>query len=82
MVHYEFSAAIPYFTKVLREIEVSHWGNVAISEKYSIVNRAAENKGEFSRVDYNSRAKASAMNALEILEANLPRQAWGLSFRD
>ena len=81
-VHFEHSAPLPYFTKVERRIEVSHWGNVAIDEFYSLVNDGAVLKGEFDRLDYNNRYRASAMNALERLEAVLPRSAWGLYYRD
>ena len=81
-VHFEHSAPLPYFTKVERRIEVSHWGNVAIDEFYSLVNHAAKLKGEFDRLDYTSRNRASAMNALERLDAVLPRSAWGLYYRD
>lgn len=81
-VHYQNPKAIPYFTKVVREIEVSHWGNIAISEWYTLVNRGAEVKGEFSRLDYSNRYRSSAVNALRSLEAILPRMAWGLYYRD
>ena len=81
-VHYQNPKAIPYFTRVVREIEVSHWGNIAVSEWYTLVNRGAEVKGEFSRIDLSNRYKPSAINALNKLEAILPRSAWGLYYRD
>lgn len=81
-VHYQNPKAIPYFTKVVREIEVSHWGNIAVNEWYTLVNRGAEVKGEFSRIDLTNRYKPSAVNALKKLEAILPRSAWGLYYRD
>jgi oligosaccharyltransferase complex subunit alpha (ribophorin I) len=81
-VHYQSPSAIPYFTKVTREIEVSHWGNIAVSDWYTLVNRGAEVKGEFSRFDYSNRYRNSAVNALKQLEAILPRSAWGLYYRD
>ena len=80
--HYQNPKPIPYFTKVVREIEVSHWGNIAVSDWYTLVNRGAEVKGEFSRFDYSNRYKNSAVNALKQLEAILPRSAWGLYYRD
>ena len=80
--HYQSPKPIPYFTKVLREIEVSHWGNIAVSEWYTLVNRGAGVKGEFSRFDYSNRYKNAAVNALKQLEAVLPRSAWGLYYRD
>ena len=80
--HYQNPKGIPYFTKVTREIEVSHWGNIAVSEWYTLVNRGAGVKGEFSRIDVASRHRPSAVNAIRQLEAILPRTAWGLYYRD
>lgn len=80
--HYQNPNPIPYFTKVVREIEVSHWGNIAVSDWYTLVNRGAEIKGEFSRFDYSMKYRNSAVNALKELEAILPRSAWGLYYRD
>ena len=81
-VHYQNPSPLPYFTKVVREIEVSHWGNIAVNEWYTLVNRGAEIKGEFSRIDLNLRHRPSAVNAIKSLEAILPRSAWGLYYRD
>ncbi|CAG9311489.1 unnamed protein product [Blepharisma stoltei] len=81
-LHFENSNPLPYFTRVERQIEVSHWGNIAISEFYNIINRGAELKGEFSRVDLSHRYKSAAQNALESLQAILPKTSWGLSYRD
>lgn len=82
MCHFNHNTPLPYFTQVERNIEVSHWGNVAVNEIYSLVNRGANLTGEFDRIDFLSKHQESALNALESLEAILPRQAWGLSFRD
>ena len=81
-LHYEHSIALPHFTRVERRIEVSHWGNIAIDEFYNLENLGAELSGEFSRVDFTSRTRPAGMNALENLEAVLPRSARGLYFRD
>lgn len=32
-----------------REIEVSHWGNVYVTENYKLRNAGAKHKGTFSR---------------------------------
>ncbi len=49
--HYPFAT----FTNVEREIEVSHWGNVAVEELYDIAHTGAKLTGGFSRVDFNKR---------------------------
>ena len=41
------------FEKAQKTIEVSHWGNIAIEEKYWIKNEGALLDGEYSRADYN-----------------------------
>jgi oligosaccharyltransferase complex subunit alpha (ribophorin I) len=51
------------FTSVEKVIELSHWGNVAITENYKTVNTGPSLKGEFSRVTYGSRSQADARNA-------------------
>lgn len=81
-LHYEHSVSLPYFSYVERQIEISHWGNIAVNEFYAIENRGAALKGEFNRVDFSSRARPSALNALEDLEAILPQSAYGLYYRD
>jgi len=81
-IHYENSQPIPYFTSVERQIEISHWGNVAVTEFYSLVNEGASLKGEFSRIDYGNRYRPSGLNALERMQATLPRFARALYFRD
>lgn len=38
--------------RVEREIEVSHWGNVAVEEVVHARNSGTPLQGEFSRLDY------------------------------
>ncbi len=52
-----------YFTKVERTLEVSHWGNIAITEFYSIENTGPTLKGEFSRLTFSSQSQADSKNA-------------------
>lgn len=50
------------FTEVEKIIEISHWGNIAITEFYKLKNTGPEMKGEFSRVEFNPE-KQTARNA-------------------
>jgi oligosaccharyltransferase complex subunit alpha (ribophorin I) len=43
-------------------VEVSHWGNVAITERYKMVNTGPSLKGEFSRVTYGSKGNSEVKN--------------------
>lgn len=47
-----------------REVEVSHWGNVAVEEHFDIENRGATLKGQFSRLNYMHGAHGNSVNNL------------------
>ena len=49
VVHYEYNKPFAVAEKLVREIEISHWGNVQITEHYNLVHGGANLKGEFSR---------------------------------
>lgn len=70
------------FTSVEKVVEVSHWGNVGITENYKLVNTGPSLKGEFSRVTYGSRSQADARNAFKGIEFELPYEIWGLYYQD
>lgn len=71
-IHSENNSPLVVFRDVERVIEVSHWGNIAISEKYKLINNGAELIGEYSRVSYNKYNPSAGKNALKELEALLP----------
>jgi oligosaccharyltransferase complex subunit alpha (ribophorin I) len=49
IVHFENNNPFAVAKELVREIEISHWGNVQITEHYNIVHGGARLKGEFSR---------------------------------
>lgn len=49
IVHYVSNKPFPVAQELVREIEISHWGNVQITENYNLVHAGAELTGEFSR---------------------------------
>lgn len=51
-VHFPHVDHQGYFKEVRREIEVSHWGNVAFREDYELHNAGAKLKGAFNRVPF------------------------------
>lgn len=53
------------FKKVIRTVEVSHWGNIHIEEEYSLVNEGATLNGEFGRVVFNKYNPAAGKHALK-----------------
>jgi oligosaccharyltransferase complex subunit alpha (ribophorin I) len=48
-VHFETNQPFAVAQELVREIEISHWGNVQVTEHYNIVHGGAKSKGEFSR---------------------------------
>lgn len=62
--------------------EVSHWGNIAVEEKYQMENIGAKLDGEFGRVDYDENGRYGGKNAIREFRANYPLKAYGLWYRD
>ena len=56
-VHYENNAPFLVAERVEREIEVSHWGNVAVTDKIWLKHNGASLTGPFSRFDYQERVR-------------------------
>ena len=51
-IHYENNSPFLKITRLVRVIEVSHWGNIAVEETIDVVHAGALLKGSFSRYDY------------------------------
>eukprot|EP00850_Spirogloea_muscicola_P016550 SM000135S26994 [mRNA] locus=s135:147380:150215:+ [translate_table: standard] len=81
-VHYEHDRPFAVAEDVVREIEVSHWGNVYVQEDYSFVHAGARHKGVFSRFEYQSRPHMSGVSSLRGLRARLPPSAHSIYYRD
>jgi oligosaccharyltransferase complex subunit alpha (ribophorin I) len=69
------------FSNINREIEVSHWGNVAIEETYELKHAGARLAGGFSRFDYKGGRTADSPS-FRSLTALLPSQARDIYYRD
>jgi len=78
-IQYDASFPVPVATYVEREIEISHWGNVAVEEHFDLRNDGAKLKGEFSRLDHQMQ---HVPHAFQNLLALLPRDIWGVYYRD
>jgi len=81
-IHYEYNHPLTVFNYAHKIFEVSHWGNVAIEERYQIENVGAKLEGEFGRVDYDDRGRHGGRNALRRLRAKLPLRSNNLWYRD
>lgn len=85
------SPFLPFNNRVEREIEVSHWGNVAFEEFVRARNTGTPLKGEFSRLDYyktdpdkeSSWGRLAVLHSLtESLVALIDPKARDIYFRD
>lgn len=78
-VHYENNSPFLIVNDMLRWIEVSHWGNVAVEESYQMSHQGAELKGHFSRYDYQ---RSPAHAAIKSFKTVLPAAARDVYYRD
>ena len=82
-VHFVNNAPFAHAERLEREIEVSHWGNVAVRERFKpLANLGAEHRGEWSRLDFSANAEATNPTALQALGLALPPDARWFHFRD
>ncbi|XP_021285467.1 dolichyl-diphosphooligosaccharide--protein glycosyltransferase subunit 1A [Herrania umbratica] len=82
VVHFESNEPFAVAQELVREIEVSHWGNVQVTEHYKLVHGGARSKGEFSRLDFQARPNLRGASAFRYLVANLPPRAHSVYYRD
>lgn len=52
IVHFENNNAFAVVEELVREIEISHWGSIQITENYKLMHAGARHKGVFSRLAY------------------------------
>ncbi|CAH0557886.1 unnamed protein product [Brassicogethes aeneus] len=80
VVHYENNAPFLTVSRLERNIEISHWGNIAIEENIEIHHTGAKLKGPFSRYDYQ-RDSGSA-HSIKSYRTILPAAAHSIYYRD
>lgn len=49
LVHFENNNPFSVVEELVREVEISHWGNLQITEQYKLAHAGARHKGIFSR---------------------------------
>nr|GLL23226.1 dolichyl-diphosphooligosaccharide--protein glycosyltransferase subunit 1B [Ipomoea trifida] len=82
IVHFENNNAFAVVEELVREIEISHWGSIQITEHYKLMHAGAQHKGVFSRVDYQSRPSLSGVSSFKHLLAELPPRVHSVYYRD
>ncbi|KXZ52725.1 hypothetical protein GPECTOR_8g119 [Gonium pectorale] len=80
-VHFENGKSFKHMLTYVKEIEVSHWGNIYVEEKYEIKNAGAQHSGSFSRLKY-AHAYNGKGNSFRDLRAVLPASAHSLYYVD
>lgn len=80
-VHFPLDEPLVRGLRVVREVEVSHWGNVYFEETYLVRNDGPTVEGEFSRRRYSDRS-AFLGHMFENLRARLPPGSRWIYFRD
>jgi len=78
-IHYENNSPFVAVTEMVRTVEVSHWGNVAVEESFTIKHVGALLKGTFSRYDYQRTPTYAAVKSLKVA---LPAAAKDVYYRD
>ncbi|KAK3017372.1 hypothetical protein RJ639_006307 [Escallonia herrerae] len=82
IVHFENNNAFAVVEELLREVEISHWGSIQITEHYKLVHNGARHKGVFSRVEYQSRPSFGGVSSFKNLLAQLPPRVHSVYYRD
>lgn len=80
-VHFHHDKPFKKVAKLLREIQMSHWGNIYVEETYVIINAGAEHKGPFSRLKH-SYSQGGPSHVFQNIKAHLPPAAHSLYYND
>lgn len=57
IIHFENNHPFAVVEELEREIEISHWGSVQVTEHYKLAHAGAKHKGVFSRLGYLKNAQ-------------------------
>nr|XP_043617684.1 dolichyl-diphosphooligosaccharide--protein glycosyltransferase subunit 1A [Erigeron canadensis] len=82
IVHFPSNKPFAVAKELVREIEISHWGNVQVTEHYNLIHGGAQSIGEFSRLDFQTRPNVHGASAFRNLIAMLPPRAHSIYYRD
>jgi len=80
-LHYDNNTPFLKATKLTRTIELSHWGNVAVTDVIDLLHHGAKLRGSFSRYDYQ-RETNSGLSSVKSFKMYLPASATSVYYRD
>jgi len=81
-VHSDNNSPFVTMATLRKEIEISHWGNIAVEEHYLLKHTGAALKGGFSRYDYQRNPTLKGSSSFRTITAFLPLSADGIYYRD
>ncbi|KAJ1519740.1 hypothetical protein ONE63_004996 [Megalurothrips usitatus] len=81
LIHCENNTPFLTVRNLQRQIEVSHWGNIAIEEVVDLEHTGATLKGSFSRYEYQ-RESGSGLSSVKSFKTILPASATDAYYRD
>ncbi|KAJ1690549.1 hypothetical protein LUZ63_014704 [Rhynchospora breviuscula] len=82
VVHFENNNSFAVASNFVQEIEIYHWGNVQVTEQYTLIHGGAHLKNGFSRIDYQAKPSMSGASSFKTLVARLPPRAHSVYYRD
>ncbi|TVU50840.1 hypothetical protein EJB05_02231 [Eragrostis curvula] len=82
LLHYENNHPFAIVEELVCKVEISHWGNVQITEHYKLKHGGARHKGVFSRLEYQSRPSISGTSSFKKILARLPPRVHSVYYRD
>ncbi|XP_044462616.1 dolichyl-diphosphooligosaccharide--protein glycosyltransferase subunit 1B-like [Mangifera indica] len=82
LIHFENNNPFAVVEELVREVEISHWGSIQITEHYKLIHAGARHKGIFSRIEYQSRPSVSGVSSFRHLLARLPPRVHSVYYRD
>ncbi|KAG7012904.1 Dolichyl-diphosphooligosaccharide--protein glycosyltransferase subunit 1B [Cucurbita argyrosperma subsp. argyrosperma] len=82
LLHFENNNPFAVVEELVREVEISHWGSIQITEHYKLAHAGARHRGVFSRVEYQSKPSISGVSSFRHLLARLPPKVHSVYYRD
>jgi len=80
VIHFENNSPFLSIAPLIRTIEVSHWGNIAVEETIDMYHTGAKLKGSFSRFEYQR--EQSGVSSVKGFKTLLPPSASDVYYRD
>jgi len=81
-IHFENNVPFAVMRTAVKEVEISHWGNVAVEESYLLQHSGAKLKGGFSRYNYQHTDNQQDRPSFRALIAQLHPDATDIYYRD